>query len=238
MEALQQFDASIFTTLNSWHALYLDNFMALVTVVATWLPIILMLLFMLYKKKGWRKTLVVILAVAVVILIADQVSASIIKPLVGRLRPSRNPDLQSTIHLVNGYNGGKFGFVSSHAANCFGVAMLLAFLFKNRAFTWFMIAWASLMCYSRIYLGVHYPGDIVCGAILGVATAAILYFIIKGLKKKYPLWFDISFTPGERNQMIYALLANVALLALLAAIMTFFIENNTNIYNFLGLFKR
>ena len=90
MEALQQFDASIFTTLNSWHALYLDNFMALVTVVATWLPIILMLLFMLYKKKGWRKTLVVILAVAVVILIADQVSASIIKPLVGRLRPSRN----------------------------------------------------------------------------------------------------------------------------------------------------
>ncbi|MBR5118649.1 MAG: phosphatase PAP2 family protein [Muribaculaceae bacterium] len=226
MEALQQFDASIFTTINSWHALYFDNFMALVTVVATWLPMILMLLFMLYRKKGWRKMLAILLAVGVVILIADQVSASIIKPLVGRLRPSRNPDLQSTIHLVNGYRGGMFGFVSSHAANCFGIALFLAFLFKNRAFTWLMIAWASLMCYSRIYLGVHYPGDIVCGAILGVTAAAIVYFLMKWLGKKKPEWFDVSFTPGEARQMIYASFANVILLALLAVIMTIFFKNN------------
>lgn len=238
MDALQQFDASIFTTINSWHAFYFDNFMALVTVVATWLPMILMLLFMLYKRKGWRKMLTVLLAVGVVILIADQVSASIIKPMVARLRPSRNPDLQATIHLVNGYNGGLFGFVSSHAANCFGIAMFLAFIFKNRAFTWFMIAWASLMCYSRIYLGVHYPGDIVCGAILGVTTAALVYYLIKKLKKRQPLWFDISFTPGETRQMIYALLANIALLALLALIMTLFVNNNEFIYNILGLTKR
>ena len=226
MEALQQFDASIFTTINSWHALYFDNFMALVTVVATWLPMILMLLFMLYRKKGWRKMLAILLAVGVVILIADQVSASIIKPLVGRLRPSRNPDLQSTIPLVNGYRGGMFGFVSSHAANCFGIALFLAFLFKNRAFTWLMIAWASLMCYSRIYLGVHYPGDIVCGAILGVTAAAIVYFLMKWLGKKKPEWFDVSFTPGEARQMIYASFANVILLALLAVIMTIFFKNN------------
>ena len=237
MEALQQFDAGIFTTINSWHAFYFDNFMALVTVIITWLPMILMLLYMLYMKKGWRKMLAVLLAVAVVILIADQVSASIIKPLVGRLRPSRNPDLQATVHLVNQYNGGMFGFVSSHAANCFGIATLLAFLFKNQAFTWFMIAWASLMCYSRIYLGVHYPGDIVCGAILGVAAAAAVYYLAKQLKKKLPQWFDISFTQGETRQMIYALIANIALLALIALIMTLFIENNASIYDFLGLHK-
>ncbi len=237
MEALQQFDAGIFTTINSWHAFYFDNFMALVTVIITWLPMILMLLYMLYMKKGWRKMLAVLLAVAVVILIADQVSASIIKPLVGRLRPSRNPDLQATVHLVNQYNGGMFGFVSSHAANCFGIATLLAFLFKNRAFTWFMIAWASLMCYSRIYLGVHYPGDIVCGAILGVAAAAAVYYLAKQLKKKLPQWFDISFTQGETRQMIYALIVNIALLALIALIMTLFIENNASIYDFLGLHK-
>ncbi len=237
MEALQQFDAGIFTTINSWHAFYFDNFMALVTVIITWLPMILMLLYMLYMKKGWRKMLAVLLAVAVVILIADQVSASIIKPLVGRLRPSRNPDLQATVHLVNQYNGSMFGFVSSHAANCFGIATLLAFLFKNRAFTWFMIAWASLMCYSRIYLGVHYPGDIVCGAILGVAAAAAVYYLAKQLKKKLPQWFDISFTQGETRQMIYALIVNIALLALIALIMTLFIENNASIYDFLGLHK-
>lgn len=238
MEALQQFDASIFTTINSWHALFFDFFMALVTVVLTWSPMILMLLIMLFVKKGWRKTLAVLLAVAVVILIADQVSASIIKPMVERLRPSRNPDLQATVHLVNGYNGGLYGFVSSHAANCFGIALLLAFLFKNRAFTWFMIAWASLMCYSRIYLGVHYPGDIVCGAILGVAVASLVYYIFKCLKQKIPLWFDVSFTPGERRQMIYALLANVALLAIFAAIMTLFFENDTSLFDFLHLYKR
>lgn len=238
MKALQQFDADIFTSINSWHAFYFDNFMSLATVVITWLPMILMLLFMIYMKKGWRKMLVILLAVGLVILIADQVSASIIKPMVARLRPSRNTALQETVHLVNGYNGGYFGFVSSHAANCFGIALFLAFIFKNRAFTWFMIAWASLMCYSRIYLGVHYPGDIVCGAILGVAVAAFVYYIFKLLKKKYPLWFDISFTSGETKQMIYALLANVALLALFAAIMTLFIENNSSIYDFLGLYER
>ena len=226
MEALQQFDASIFTTINSWHALYFDNFMALVTVIATWLPMILMLLYMMYIKKVWRKMLVLLLAVAVVILIADQVSASIIKPAVARLRPSHNPDLQATIHTVNGYRGGMFGFVSSHAANCFGIALFLAFLFKNRSFTMVMVAWASLMCYSRIYLGVHYPGDIICGAILGVVAAAAAYYLTKWLSPKKPEWFDISFTPGEARQMIYAAFANIALLALLAVIMTFFWENN------------
>ena len=123
--------------------------------------------------------LAVLLAVAVVILIADQVSASIIKPAVARLRPSRNPDLQATVHLVNGYNGGKFGFVSSHAANCFGIAMLLAFIFKNRAFTWFMIAWASLMCYSRIYLGKHFPGDVAGGALFGFLVGLSVYGIFR-----------------------------------------------------------
>lgn len=238
MEDLQQFDASIFTTINSWHALYFDNFMALVTVIATWLPIILMLLFMMYKKKGWRKTLTLLLAVGLVILIADQVSASIIKPAVARLRPSRNPDLQATIHIVNGYRGGRFGFVSSHAANCFGVALLLAFLFKNRAFTWVMVAWATLMCYSRIYLGVHYPGDIVCGAILGVAVAAIVYYLLKWLSHKNAEWFDISFTQGETKQMIYAAFINVALLAVLAAVITLFANNNAVFLDLLGIRQR
>jgi len=238
MEALQQFDANIFTALNGMHSLYFDNFMPLVTVVLTWSPMILMLLYMVYVKKGWRKMIGLLLAVAVVILIADQVSASIIKPGVARLRPSRNPDLQDTIHLVNEYQGGKFGFVSSHAANCFGIALLLAFFFKNRAFTWIMIAWASLMCYSRIYLGVHYPGDIVCGALLGLAAASLVYFAVTKLKVKRPDWFDFSFTTGETRQMVYALLFNVALLAFLALIMTLFLENNTVILDALGIHKR
>ena len=123
MDALQQFDAGIFSTLNGFHAYYFDSFMYLVTKIATWIPMILMLLYLLFIKKGWRKAIAIVLAIGLVILIADQVSASIIKPLVARARPSHNPDLASTIHIVNGYRGGPFGFVSSHAANCFGIAL-------------------------------------------------------------------------------------------------------------------
>ncbi len=216
MDALQQFDASIFTALNGLHASYFDNFMWLVTKIGTWTPMILMLVYLLFLKKGWRRAITVILAIGLVILIADQVSASIIKPLVARARPSHNPDLQSTIHIVNGYRGGAFGFVSSHAANCFGIALLLAMIFKHRAFTWTMVVWATLMCYSRIYLGVHYPGDIVCGAILGFIAAWIVYRLLQWFATKHPQWGAIEFTAAESDQLIYAAVINITILAVWA----------------------
>ncbi len=220
MDALQQFDAGIFSVINGWHAAYFDSFMWLVTKIATWIPMILMLLYLLYFKKGWRKTVAVVLAIALVILIADQVSASIIKPLVERARPSHNESLQSTIHIVNGYRGGPFGFVSSHAANCFGIALLLAMIFKNRLFTWTMVVWATLMCYSRIYLGVHYPGDIVCGAILGFLAAWLVYRIFVWFGKKHPEWGSVSFSYNESRQLIYAAVINITILAVWAVFIT------------------
>ena len=220
MDALQQFDAGIFSVINGWHAAYFDSFMWLVTKIATWIPMILMLLYLLYFKKGWRKTVAVVLAIALVILIADQVSASIIKPLVERARPSHNESLQSTIHIVNGYRGGPFGFVSSHAANCFGIALLLAMIFKNRLFTWTMVVWTTLMCYSRIYLGVHYPGDIVCGAILGFLAAWLVYRIFVWFGKKHPEWGSVSFSYNESRQLIYAAVINITILAVWAVFIT------------------
>ena len=220
MDALQQFDAGIFSAINGWHAAYFDSFMWLVTKIATWIPMILMLLYLLYFKKGWRKTVAVVLAIALVILIADQVSASIIKPLVERARPSHNESLQSTIHIVNGYRGGPFGFVSSHAANCFGIALLLAMIFKYRLFTWTMVVWATLMCYSRIYLGVHYPGDIVCGAILGFLAAWLVYRIFVWFGKKHPEWGSVSFSYNESRQLIYAAVINITILAVWAVFIT------------------
>ena len=220
MDALQQFDAGIFSAINGWHAAYFDSFMWLVTKIATWIPMILMLLYLLYFKKGWRKTVAVVLAIALVILIADQVSASIIKPLVERARPSHNESLQSTIHIVNGYRGGPFGFVSSHAANCFGIALLLAMIFKNRLCTWTMVVWATLMCYSRIYLGVHYPGDIVCGAILGFLAAWLVYRIFVWFGKKHPEWGSVSFSYNESRQLIYAAVINITILAVWAVFIT------------------
>lgn len=220
MDTLQQFDASIFSAINGLHGTYFDSFMWLVTKIETWIPMILMLLYLLYFKKGWRRTITMLLVIGLVILIADRVSAGIIKPWVERARPSHNPDLASTIHIVNGYRGGAFGFVSSHAANCYGIAFILAMIFKNRAFTWTMVVWATLMCYSRIYLGVHYPGDIFCGSILGFLAAWLIYRLLKWFSTKHPLWGNIEFSHGEVNQMIYAAVINITLLAVWALFLT------------------
>ena len=174
---------------------------------------ILALVLTLYFKKGWKQTVLVVLAIALTILIADQVSSSIIKPLVARARPSHNDDLNATIHIVNGYRGGPFGFVSSHAANCFGVATLVALMFKNRVFTITLMAWSTLMCYSRIYLGVHYPGDIACGAVLGVITAWAVHRLCKAIAAKHPSLAVTGFSTGQEKFLVAVAIANFLLLA-------------------------
>lgn len=92
-----------------------------------------------------------------------------------RYRPSHNFDLQGLVHLVNGYSGGLFGFVSSHAANSFGIAIFTALFLKNKWYWIFILLWAVLVSYSRIYLGVHYPADIIGGMVLGCFWAVIIF---------------------------------------------------------------
>lgn len=215
METLREFDVALFSALNGCHNAYFDNFMWLVAGKFAWLLMIVALLLTL-RDKGWRTALLTVLAVAVVIAIADQVSSGIIKPIVERLRPSHNPDLAATIHVVNGYHGGLYGFVSSHAANSFGVATLIALLFRNRLVMCAMLGWAVLVSYSRIYLGVHYPGDIVCGALIGVAAGVV----VAGLWRKYGQdtgkWAVVKFTPQDALMLSAAVLANVLILVAVA----------------------
>ena len=108
-----------------------------------------------------------------------------------RLRPCHEPELQSLVHLVNNHCGGQFGFVSSHAANVFGLAFFMGQLFKRFSKLWMplLIIWALVVSYSRIYLGVHYPFDVICGAILGILLAQMMLILLKILNKKYSLNF-------------------------------------------------
>ncbi len=174
IETLQSADASLFTALNSLHAPYFDQLQWLISGKFSWLPMVLMLLYIL-SRKGGRQACAIVVAIALVVLLADQISSSLIKPLVERLRPSHDPSLTSTIHIVNDYRGGSFGFVSSHAANCFGVALLLCLLLRGRVVWCTLMAWATIVSYSRIYLGVHFPGDILCGALVGAMVACLVY---------------------------------------------------------------
>lgn len=179
MEAI---DSQLFLFLNGLHTEWLDTVMVAITEMWLWIPLYILLLYMVFKqygKRGWW----VLLAVAVLILCSDQLSAHVCKPLFQRLRPCFNPDLEGLVHLPKGLSGGRYGFVSSHAANTFAVATFLTAVLRKsyRSIGWWLFAWALVSSYSRIYIGVHYPGDILAGAVLGVLIGLIIAMIVRRL---------------------------------------------------------
>jgi undecaprenyl-diphosphatase len=171
LETLIELDKELLLFLNSFHTPWLDPIMFWITKTLFWLPLYLFLLFLIiknFKKDTW----IVLIGVAITILLADQITSGFMKPFFARLRPSREPSLQGLVHLVNGYTGGKYGFASSHAANTFATALFFWLLFKDRyRWVWILFVWAVVMTYTRIYLGAHYPGDILVGLLIGLGAA-------------------------------------------------------------------
>lgn len=176
IEYLKELDTAIFVFLNGLHCPAFDVIMEIITHKFTWIPLYLVFLWMAYKAYGKRVWLVLI-GIALTITLADQLSVHLFKNVFMRLRPCHNPALAEVIHLVNGKCGGQYGFVSSHAANTFGLAMFLFVTLKDRyRHIWWVFFWAALVSYSRVYLGRHYPGDILCGALLGVVIGYLTSF--------------------------------------------------------------
>jgi undecaprenyl-diphosphatase len=120
-----------------------------------------------------------VIFIVLAITLADQISVKCFKFVFERLRPSHNPEIKNQVNILNGYRGGQFGFVSSHAANTFALAAFTTRLFRNRYFAWFIFIWAAVVSYSRIYLGVHYPLDILGGAILGMILGYLVFYLYK-----------------------------------------------------------
>jgi undecaprenyl-diphosphatase len=117
---------------------------------------------------------------------ADQITTTGMKPFFKRLRPSRDPALKELVHTVNGYKGGKYGFASSHAANTMGIAFFFWLLFANRyRWIWILFIWATVVSYSRIYLGVHFPGDILVGMLIGILSGYFCFSLNKKLESRF-----------------------------------------------------
>lgn len=178
LETLNRLDTDLFLWLNGLHADWLDPVMIAITNRYTWFPFYALLI-------GWlgytyrREAIAVVLTLVVAVVLSDQVTSSVLKPLTVRLRPCHVPELQKLIHPVLDC-GGLYGFASSHAANSFGLAMAVWLLMGQRfpAFRWLFL-WAFLVSYSRIYVGAHYPLDILAGAGVGVLCAFVAVWLIR-----------------------------------------------------------
>ena len=184
LQQLVNIDKQLMLALNGSNSLYMDGVMKIYTSTVVWIPVALVLLFIVLKNNTPRVSLLVVLGVALTILASDQMSSAFIKPLVGRLRPSHDPEFMHLIDTFNDYRSGSYSFTSSHACNSFALAMFISLLIRNKVLSFSMLAWASINSYSRIYLGVHFPGDILCGAILGTIIGSITYWIYSIIHSK------------------------------------------------------
>ncbi len=163
---LERLDQHLFLLLNSCYSPFWDRVMVTFSGIVIWIPLYLAILIAIGVKYR-RKFIIILLFIILAATLADQISVHLFKNVFHRLRPCHEPFLEGLVRLPNGRCGGLYGFVSSHATNSFNVALLSLLFIRKRWFTILIILWALTVSYSRIYLGVHYPGDVICGAMLG-----------------------------------------------------------------------
>lgn len=190
MNIINNLDHELFLFLNGLHVDWLDPVMTFISSEMGWIPFYAILLYLVFRKSGWRGLLFVVIGVVILITCSDQLSSHVFKPVFHRLRPCHDPLIQDLVHLPNGHCGGQYGFISSHACNTFALASFIALIMNKfyKKIGLLMFIWAALVSYSRIYMGVHFPGDVLCGAavgmILGFGTGHLLLIVMKKIQDK------------------------------------------------------
>lgn len=180
IDYLINLDSEILLFFNGMHCAFFDRFMLVFTGKFVWIVMYVAILYAIIRKFSWKTTLCYVIAIALVITISDQLVASVIRPYYERLRPAnlQNP-ISTFIHIVDGYRGGLYSFPSCHAANSFALAMITSLIFSSRRYTTFIFIWAIVNSYTRLYLGVHYPGDLIVGALIGSFVGALIYSVTR-----------------------------------------------------------
>lgn len=185
MDWLISLDQQLFLFLNGLHTTWLDGPMFWISNKLIWIPLYVWLLYLVYQRYG-KKISIIIPCTALLILFTDQ-TTNVFKFLVARLRPTHNPEIMHLVHTVNEYRGGMYGFFSGHAANSFALATFVLLLLKpsSKAVKIAFLFYTCLTVYSRIYLGVHYPLDIIAGALCGIALGFLFSTFTKVVIQKY-----------------------------------------------------
>ena len=231
LQRLIDIDKQMMLALNGSDSLYMDGVMKIYTSTAVWIPVALVLLFIVLKNNSPRAALLSVLAVVLTIVATDQMSSHLIKPFVARLRPCNDPAIMHLIDTVNGYRSGGYSFTSSHACNSFGIFAIVALLIRHRGLSLSMLLWASINSFSRIYLGVHYPGDILCGALLGAAIGWVVYLVYRFIHNRVENtsvritanYTQSGYLTSDAQLMVASLYATFAFISIYALI---YLNNN------------
>ena len=193
LEQLLHIDTEVLLAINGWHAPWADTLMWIISAKATWIPLYVLLIGLLiwrYRQPvptavKWLQRVpacvVMIVVIALAVGAADFIASGILKEWVARPRPTRVPELEGLLHLVNGYKSGRYGFVSSHAANTMACGLLFSLIWRNKIATCGLMLWVAANCYSRMYLGVHYPLDILGGLTVGALVAVGAFALLRSL---------------------------------------------------------
>ena len=184
MERLIDFDRWLLLAVNGSSSLYLDGVVRTLTHGATWIPLYIALFYLvMHNNNTVKKISFIVLCAGLCYLFAGAVDDGLVKPLVARWRPTHDPVIGWQVDVVNGYRGGKYGFFSAHASNTFSVAVFFSLLVRSRLLTVSLVTWSLVNCWTRLYLGVHFPGDILCGLLWGgIVGTAVSYFYRRMLR--------------------------------------------------------
>jgi len=176
MDELIHFDQQLLLLVNGSDSLFLDSIIMTLTNAKTWIPLYVALFYVVLKSNdSVSRILLVVGAAGLCVLFAGTVDDTIVKPLVARWRPANDPHIGLLVDTVDGYRGGRYGFFSAHAANTFSLAVFFSLLMRQRVLTVALVLWSFANCYTRLYLGVHYPGDITVGLLWGALVGWGVY---------------------------------------------------------------
>lgn len=199
LEKIVLWEKDLFLFLHSPHSPIGDAFMYMISAVWPWVLVIVVLVFFLFYKKPAKEAILFILVAVLLMVITDQLSSHLIKPLCARLRPTYHPLTKDLVQPVYGYLASGYSFVSGHATNFLAIATFTSLTFRNRWYSFIVFALALTVAYSRIYLGVHFVSDVVCGALLGFCVAWGVSTVYQKLRR-------VLFFKGKKvtTQQLYA----------------------------------
>ena len=188
IDQLISFDRELLLFLNGSDSAFLDGIFLSITSTGTWIPLFLCMLYVVLKNNNARRYLILLGLTFLLVVVSDRFSSGLCKPFFHRLRPSHDPSMEGLVDLVNNYRSGMYSFISGHATNTFAIAIYFSLIFRNRLTTVVMFSWALLSSYSRIYLGLHYPGDILAGAVSGSLIGTGFYYIYQSLARRFTIF--------------------------------------------------